>query len=417
MNPELDNLKFDYGKPLEQMGKTDEAIAAYQDYIKAYPNDKNAYMNLGILYQKNNNPNYAISVLQKGVKVSSDFDIKNELAKSYFQNGEFQNALNIYEEELNVNSKNLRAAYNKGLCLEAMKQFKEADTIYRKLSYFEPSDLAEFGIKKTDISNSIYSNSVEWANSLVKEKDYRKAKEIYTAAVAENPENSKAYLGLAKTYEGLGAKTKVVESYEKAIQVAPTDKEVYKEYGKSLSSLNEEQTAQNAYKKAYELDNNDDDSLELLADSYTKTGNFESALELYQKSLEKYPNDADLYIKIGSMYKYLKDDIKAVENYNKALEINPSSENAYFNLGLCDFDKNDYDSAIKNFEKALGINPKYAFAYWGLGKCFEKKQNKDNAIYYYEKFIEVSDNPELKKQAELKIKTLYEGLVDWKSSF
>lgn len=90
MNPELNNLRFDYGKLLEQMGKTDEAIAAYQDYIKAYPNDKNAYMNLGILYQKNNNPNYAISVLQKGVKVSSDFDIKNELAKVIFKTANFK---------------------------------------------------------------------------------------------------------------------------------------------------------------------------------------------------------------------------------------------------------------------------------------------------------------------------------------
>ena len=368
-------------------------------------------MNLGILYQKNNNPNYAISVLQKGVKVSSDFDIKNELAKSYFQNGEFQNALNIYEEELNVNSKNLRAAYNKGLCLEAMKQFKEADNIYRKLSYFEPSDLAEFGIKKTDISNSIYSNSVEWANSLVKEKDYRKAKEIYTAAVAENPENSKAYLGLAKTYEGLGAKTKVVESYEKAIQVAPTDKEVYKEYGKSLSRLNEEPTAQGAFKKAYDMNNKDNEALELLADSYTKTGNFKEALELYQKNLSDNPNDDNLYVKIGSMYKYLKDNDNAILNYNKALEINPENENAYFNLGLCDFDSNDFDNAIKHFEKAIEINQKYAFALWGLAKCFEKKENNDTAIYYYEKFLEVSSNEELNKQAKLKIDSLYKGLV------
>ena len=283
INPDLNELKFDYAKLLENMGKYDEAAVAYQEYIEAKPSDKGAYMNLGILYQKQNNPNYAISVLQKGVKISDDFDIKNELAKSYFQNGEFDKALEIYETELNENSKNLRAAYNKGLCLEAMKQYKDADNMFRKLSYFEDGDLREFGIKKEEILNSVYSNSISWANDLVKQKEYKKAKEIYTNAIAQNPENSKGYMGLAKTYEGLGVKNKVVESYEKAIEVSPDDNKIYMEYGKSLSKMNEEQTAQGAFKKAYDMNNKDIEALELLADSYTKTGNFEGALELYQK--------------------------------------------------------------------------------------------------------------------------------------
>ena len=368
-------------------------------------------MNLGMLYQKQNNPNYAISVLQKGVQISDDFDIKNELAKSYFQNGEFDKALEIYENELNANSKNLRAAYNKGLCLEAMKEFKSADNMYRKLSYFEDGDLREFGIKKEEILNSIYSNSIEWANDMLKQKEYKKAKEIYTNAIAQNPENSKGYIGLAKTYEGLGVKNKVVESYEKAIEVSPENNKIYMEYGKSLSRLNEEPTAQGAFKKAYDMNNKDNEALELLADSYTKTGNFKEALELYQKNLSDNPNDDNLYVKIGSMYKYLKDNDNAILNYNKALEINPENENAYFNLGLCDFDSNDFDNAIKHFEKAIEINQKYAFALWGLAKCFEKKENNDTAIYYYEKFLEVSSNEELNKQAKLKIDSLYKGLV------
>ncbi len=53
---------------LLQWEKNDEAIRAYQEYIKVYPEDSNAYLNLGILYQNINNPQYAIAVLQEGVK-------------------------------------------------------------------------------------------------------------------------------------------------------------------------------------------------------------------------------------------------------------------------------------------------------------------------------------------------------------
>ncbi len=411
LNPELNDLKFDYGNLLNTMGKKEDAIAAYQEYLKAHPEDKNAYIALGAIYQKEGNNISAIEILKQGTKISSDFDIKNELGKSYYQNGNYEEALNLYEEELSQNSKNLRALYNKALCLSALEEFKNADTIYKKLSLYENQELIPFGLTQKNIMDETYLNLINWGEYSLNLKDYKKAKQTFTSAIEEDPENPKGYIGLAKTYENLGSKNKVVENFEKAIQVAPDEKDVFVEFANSLTRIGEEQMAQDVYKKAYELDNKDVNLLEVLGDSYAKTSDYKKALEAYETLIQEKEDD-NLFVKIGSMHKYLNDPQNAEEFYNKALVINPNNADAIFNLGLCAFDKDDFEKAKEYFQKTIDVNSHYSYAYWGLGKCYEKEENKNLAIYNYEKFIEFSDNEELKTQAKNKIDTLYKGLVD-----
>ena len=49
----LENLKFDYANLLADMGKTQDAINMYKEYIQYKPKDPMAYFNLGLIYQKN----------------------------------------------------------------------------------------------------------------------------------------------------------------------------------------------------------------------------------------------------------------------------------------------------------------------------------------------------------------------------
>ncbi len=53
INPELTALKFDYANLLGNMDKNNEAIEQYKDYLKAFPEDADAYRNLRLVYKKN----------------------------------------------------------------------------------------------------------------------------------------------------------------------------------------------------------------------------------------------------------------------------------------------------------------------------------------------------------------------------
>ena len=167
LHPELENLKFDYASLLASMGKNDEAIKVYQEYIKAYPEDSNAYLNLGILYQNLNNPKYAIAVLQEGVKKSQSNAMKNELAKSYYQNNEFSKAISIYDSILLIEPNNLRALFNKGLSLSGDKKFIEADKIFKRVSAASDAELEKYQITRLDIKQSISGNMIADRKSVV----------------------------------------------------------------------------------------------------------------------------------------------------------------------------------------------------------------------------------------------------------
>ena len=49
------------------MGKNEEAIAQYKTYLTAYPEDANAYRNLGIVYKKLDNNELALLNLEKSL--------------------------------------------------------------------------------------------------------------------------------------------------------------------------------------------------------------------------------------------------------------------------------------------------------------------------------------------------------------
>ncbi len=127
--------------------------------------------------------------------------MKNELAKSYYQNGEFSKAITIYDSMLLIEPNNLRALFNKGLSLTGDKKFVEADKIFRKANEADPMELEKYQITKLDIKKSISGNMIAQANALKDKKEFEKAKEIYSKAIEQDGLSTEAYLGLASTYE------------------------------------------------------------------------------------------------------------------------------------------------------------------------------------------------------------------------
>ena len=90
LNPNLTALKFDYANLLGNMDKNDEAIEQYKAYLTAYPDDADAYLNLGLVYKKLNNNELALFNFEKSYsKDSSNNETKKELALCYHKNSSF----------------------------------------------------------------------------------------------------------------------------------------------------------------------------------------------------------------------------------------------------------------------------------------------------------------------------------------
>jgi tetratricopeptide (TPR) repeat protein len=75
-------LKLDYANLLADMGKSQEAVTSYKEYLEYKPNDANAYYNLGVVYQKNSQYLDAIDSYKKALtNEPSNINAKKELAE------------------------------------------------------------------------------------------------------------------------------------------------------------------------------------------------------------------------------------------------------------------------------------------------------------------------------------------------
>lgn len=75
--PNLNTVRLDYANLLSDMNKNTEAIAQYNMYIKAYPNDVNGYKRIAAIYKELNNMDKALeNYLIAASKDGNDIGIK-----------------------------------------------------------------------------------------------------------------------------------------------------------------------------------------------------------------------------------------------------------------------------------------------------------------------------------------------------
>ena len=103
LNPKLVALKFDFANLLGNMGKCNEAVEQYKEYLTAFPEDANAYRNLGLVYKKLDNNELALFNFEKSYsKDSSNVETKKELAYCYHKKKDYTNAIKALDEYVGV---------------------------------------------------------------------------------------------------------------------------------------------------------------------------------------------------------------------------------------------------------------------------------------------------------------------------
>ena len=107
-------------------------MARLKEYLKAYPNDANAYRNLGFVYKKISNNDLALFNFEKSYTIdSSNIVTKKELALCYHIKKDYINALKYYDFALKSEPDNIELIANKALTLHAMGNYVSAIDLYK----------------------------------------------------------------------------------------------------------------------------------------------------------------------------------------------------------------------------------------------------------------------------------------------
>jgi tetratricopeptide (TPR) repeat protein len=233
--------------------------------------------------------------------------IINVLGATLQGQGRLQDALEIYDRLIQLNSHYVDAYSNSGLVLQDLGRLDEAV------------------------------------------KSYDKAIEL-------KPDYAEAYYNRGNALKELGRLDEAVKSYDKAIQLKVDYAEAYSNRGNALQELGQLDEAVKSYGNAIQLKPNYAEAYSNRGVALQELGYLDKAVKSCEKAFQIKPKYADAYYNFGNALKELGQLDEAVKSYEKAIQLKIDFALAYYNLGNTLKELGQLNSAIASYQKAISIN-------------------------------------------------------------
>ena len=250
------------------------------------------------------------------------------------------------------------ASHNKGKYKEAIEKYDEA-------------------IELNPVFAEAYNNRGLAKGDL---KQYQEAIADYEKAIELDPNDADAYNNRGIAKNNLGQPQEAIADYNKAIELNPNYAETYNNRGIAKSNLEQHQEAISDFNKAIELNPN-------YAEIYTNRGfvknklrQHQEAIADYNKAIELDPNDVKAYNSRAILKNELGEHEEAMADCDKAIELELNYAKAYCNRGIAKFKSKKHQEAMIDFNKAIELDPNDAMAYDNRGvanKALGRTQQAD----------------------------------------
>ena len=260
---------------------------------------------------------------------------------NHFQQGQYEEAIKVYDEVIRLDSKYAPAYYNRGTTKGELGQHEAAIKDFDKAIELNPKDAVAYNNRGT--AKSKLGQHVEAI------KDYDEAIEL-------NPEYAKAYYNRGNAKGDLGQHEEAIKDFDEAIRLNPNDAVAYNNRGNAKNRL----------------------------------GQHEEAIKDYDEAIELNPEYAKAYCNRGNTKGYLGQHEAAIKDFDKAIELNPNDTNAYYNRGIAKLKMDRNEAAIKDFDKAIRLNPNDASAYYNRGNAKSALGRREEAIKDYNEAIRLN---------------------------
>ncbi len=189
------------------------------------------------------------------------------------------------------------------------------------------------GERRVDGEMAFDSDSlVNMAESFLKAGDYSNAMRLYQRAANENPKHIKSRLGLAKTYQALGASDAAINFYDQVLRLDPGNMEAKMGSGQMLITRNRPR----------------------------------DAIPYLTELSKQDPKNYRIYNMLGLAHDLMGEQEEAQMNYGKGLQLAKDNISLLNNLALSFAFEGQYAPAIKLLSKAINLDYKVTKAQQNL---------------------------------------------------
>ncbi|WKC89740.1 tetratricopeptide repeat protein [Borreliella finlandensis] len=316
-----------------KLKKYEHSIESFDQTIKLEPKHKKAFHNKGIALMMLNKNKKAIESFEKAIQIDKNY------GTAYYQkgiaeekNGDMQQALASFKNAYNLN-KNPNYALKAGIVSNNLGNFKQSEEY---LNFFnanakKPNEIAIYNLSIAKFENNKLEESLETINKAIdlnpekseylylkasinlKKENYQNAIPLYSLVIKKNPENTSAYINLAKAYEKSGNKSQAISTLEKIIN------------------------------------KNNKLALNNLGILYKKEKNYQKAIEIFEKAIIN--SDIEAKYNLATTLIEINDNTRAKDLLREYTKLKPNNPEALHALGIIEYNENNNDQTLRELIK------------------------------------------------------------------
>ena len=458
--PEKTVQRFMLARLKIQDGKEDEAIKLFQEALDIDPENTSIKLRLGMLHAKEGDHEVAEHIFQNILIDNPDsYFATLYLARLYAKTGNFDDAEQYYRKALNLNWSN-DLAYEIADFYNLAKRYSKAQEIFQEiLNKDEQDEKAALGMVQTYIflkdreaalqelarikEFSSNPDRIDLVRSqiLINMGDNARAKVILLDLLDRTSLSEASYLLGVIYYEDLEfeqalnvvkdipadadefrqsiiLQIRILEETDRSAQaVALLNKILANEetrlpsFYSLLAAIHQKrgarEQAMQAFAEGVEAYPEDESLLYEYAIAHERGGNHAEAMKIMKELLSLNVNHADALNFIG--YSWADRNIKldlAYDYIRKALELKPKSGYIQDSLGWVYFRMGAYTKARTALEKAVELEPNDPYIHEHLGDTYHALNMKDKALIHYEKALQLHSDAEKINALQEKISAL-----------
>ena len=230
---------FDRGYALRELGRYEEAIAAYDKALKIKPDYHLAWDGRGVALNELGRYEEAIAAYDKALKIKPDFhEAWNNRGVTLNKLGRYKEAIAAYDKAIEIKPDKYLAWHGRGNILEKLGRYKEAIAAYDKALEIKPD----------------YHNARNGRGNILEALGrYKEAIAAYNKAIEIKPDYHEAWNNRGIALRKLGRYEEALASYNKSIEIKPDYHEAWNNRGIALRKLGRYEEALASYNKAIEI--------------------------------------------------------------------------------------------------------------------------------------------------------------------
>lgn len=307
----------------------------------------------------------AVNAYEDGMKLYPEFPFSyDKLAESLLELQRWDEAVNSYRKAIEVKPNFTWSYFKLGEALMKLERWDEAVRVYQKAIALNP-----------DFPWSYF----QLGEALIQLSRWEKAVAVYCRFINLKPDFIAAYHHLSRVWKEFKQGQIEAVNLERVIKFFPNSHQCYKLFGNAFKKIGLVEEAIACYQKGIEIDKDDHELQTSLGEAFLQKGEFEGAISCFIKAIQLQPDYLKAYHKLRGIHKFGQAKVQQsqledlVKIYRKAIEIKPDFLEHYVNLGDVLTQQNRIDEAVSCYQavvckKTQASHPDFVERHWDFQK-------------------------------------------------